>query len=151
MYLAWKDAGLWDVPDNLFHMHLLGTWLFHHGRIKGFTDTLPPDRWMRVRSEDVLNDPRQALPPICRWLGIDSGDAALEAMMHPEKSPYARIGPNNALGGNDPGFLNEPVPHTAVDPTSMELPEDWDVDPWLYLAVVDFAASLGYLHKEPAT
>jgi hypothetical protein len=146
MYNAWKDANLWDVPPELFYQHLLGTWLFHHGRIKRFTDSLPPDRWIRVRSEDVLNSPRDFLPGICRWMGLDAGEDAVEAMLHPEKSPFARLGPKNALGGNDPGFLNEPAPHEAVNPDSLDIPADWTVDPWLHVAVVEFAGSIGYWH-----
>jgi hypothetical protein len=147
MYEAWKNSNLWDVPDELYHQHLLGTWLFQHGRVKTFTESLPPDRWMRVRSEDVLNDPEPNLRRICQWMGVDSGDESVDAMMHPEKSPFARLGPKNALGGNDPKFLNEPVPRQAVDPGSLDLPPDWIVDPWLYVAVVQMAAALGYQHR----
>lgn len=147
MYAAWSPLGLWMIPDELFHLHLLGTWLFHHARVKRFTESLPPDRWIRVRSEDVLNAPREELPRICRWLGIDHGDDAIEAMLHPEKSPYARLGPRNAMGGNDPGFLEAPVPRQAVLPTTLDIPKEWVVDPWLYVSVVEFAATLGYKNE----
>jgi hypothetical protein len=151
MYQAWKPMNLWDVPDDLYYMHLLGTWLFQHGRIRGFTESLPPERWMRVRSEDVLNDPLGTLPRICRWLGLDSGEAAVEAMRHPEKSPYARLGPENALGGNDPGFLQAPKPRRAPLLDSLDLPSEWTVDPWTNVAVVEMAAALGYRHKPTRT
>jgi len=146
MYEAWRNAGLWDISDDMFHLHLLGTWLFHHARIKKFTESLPPDRWMRVRSEDVLNVPYETLPRICKWLGIDGGDQSIEAMLHPEKSPFARIGPRNALGGNDPNFLKEPAPHPALDPPTLDVPPEWIVDPWLHVAVIEFAATIGYRH-----
>jgi hypothetical protein len=144
MHRVWSKADMWDIPDELFHLHVLGTWLFNHARVKRFTTALPPDRWMRVRSEDVLNSPETTLPAICRWLGIDAGPDALEAMMHPERSPFARLGPSNAMGGNDPGFLEQPALHRAEMPTTLELPPDWIVDPWLHVAVVEFAASIGY-------
>jgi hypothetical protein len=149
MYKAWFDQHLWDIPDDRFHLHLLGTWMFHHGRVKRFTAALPPDRWMRVRSEDVLNDPETTLPAICRWLGIDPGPEAVEAMMHPERSPFAKLGPSNALGGNDPKFLGAPVPKRAELPATLDLPEEWVVDPWLHVGLVEFAAGIGYPH-EPA-
>lgn len=147
MYQAWKPMKLWDLPDDLYHLHLLGTWLFHHGRIRSFTAGLPPDRSMQVRSEDVLNSPGQTLPRISRWLGLDSGEAAVEAMQHPEKSPYARLGPENAMGGNDPGFLESPKPRPVVLPGSLDLPPEWKVDPWTHLAVIEMAAALGYQHR----
>lgn len=147
MYGAWFEQHLWDIPDDRFYLHLLGTWMFHHGRVKRFTSVLPPDRWMRVRSEDVLNDPQTTLPAICRWLGIDAGPDAVEAMMHPEHSPYARLGPSNALGGNDPKFLDAPAPKPAELPSSLDVPADWVVDPWLHVGLVEFAATLGYTHE----
>lgn len=146
MHKVWSSPKLWDIPDDRFHLYLLGTWLFNHSRIKRFTSQLPPDRWMRVRSEDVLNKPTEYLPEICRWLGIDTGDAALREMMHPERSPYASLGPSNARGGNDPAFLKSPVPRATELPTTLDLPPDWEVDPWMHLALVEFAASIGYPH-----
>ncbi|MBV9661230.1 MAG: sulfotransferase [Acidimicrobiales bacterium] len=147
MHQARKAMNLWDLPDELYHLHLLGTWLFHHGRIKTFTESLPPSRWMRVRSEDVLNAPEETLPRICRWLGLDCREGAIEAMRHPEKSPYSRLGPPNALGGNDPGFLESPSPRRVSAPASLELPPDWMVDPWTHVSVVEMASSLGYRHE----
>lgn len=146
MFKAWKPMNLWEVPDDLYHLHLLGTWLFHHGRIRTFTAGLPAERWMRVRSEDVLGSPVETLRNICRWLGLDSGEAAVEAMQHPEKSPFARLGPENALGGNDPGFLGSPRPRRVPVPRSLDLPAEWKVDPWTHVAVVEMAAALGYRH-----
>ena len=147
MYEAWHKVGLWDIPDDLYHLHLLGTWMFHHARIKRFTESLPPDRWMRVRSEDVLNTPETVLPQICRWLGVDAGPEALDAMIHPERSPFARMGPKNAMGGNDPGFLRNPEVRRTDDPDSLDIPAEWTVDPWTLVAVIDFAASIGYRHR----
>lgn len=147
MHEAWHGKGFWDIPDDRFHLHVLGTWLFNHGRIKRFTSMLPPDRWIRVRSEDLLNEPAVHLPPICRWLGIDPGPEAVEAMTHPERSPFARIGPSNALGGNDPKFLEAPGVRRAELPTTLDLPPEWPVDPWFHVAVIEFAASIGYRHE----
>jgi hypothetical protein len=144
MHRVWSKADLWEIPEEMFHLHVLGTWLFNHGRVKRFTAALPPDRWMRVRSEDVLNSPETTLPAICRWLGIDAGPEAIEAMLHPERSPFARLGPSNAMGGNDPGFLEQPTVRRADLPATLELPPEWIVDPWLHVSVVEFAASIGY-------
>jgi hypothetical protein len=144
MERAWSGLGFWDIPGELFNFHLLGIWLFTHLRIKRFTDALPPERWLRVRAEDLLATPRALLPEICRWLGVDDGEESVDAMVHPERSPFAHLGPAGAAGGNDPGFLFSPVMRPAQVPDSLQLPAEWTVDPWTYLAVVQLGHELGY-------
>jgi hypothetical protein len=144
MHRAWATSGLWEVPPELFHMYCLGTWLFHHSRIQRFTRQLGVEQWRRVRSEDVLNQPRTVLPDLCRWLEISADDDALEAMLQPQLSPYARFGPTQARGGNDPAFLADPNPRQVVLPDTVTAPADWIVDPWLFVSLVRFADELGY-------
>jgi hypothetical protein len=144
MARAWGGLGFWDVPDELFHLHLLGIWLFSHARIIRLTDSLPPDRWLRIRSEDVLGRPVEVLPELCRWLGVDDGPDAVDMMLHPERSPFARLGPPSGSGGNDPGFLESPHPRAVAAPESVEFPKEWTADPWFLLAVIQMAAALGY-------
>jgi hypothetical protein len=144
MHNAWASAKLWEVGDELLRSLFLGFWLFHHHRVKRFTESLPPARWLRVRSEDVLNDPRPTLTRICVWLGIEHGDEQIESMLHPEHSPFARVGPRGALGGNDPGFLTSPEPRPTRLPQELDLPEDWIVDPWMHVAACELANELGY-------
>ncbi|HTW98852.1 MAG TPA: sulfotransferase [Acidimicrobiales bacterium] len=149
MHRAWASARLWDVPDELLHTQLLGFWLFHHDRVRRFTASLPRDRSLRVRSEDVLNDPRPTLRRICAWLGLRLDGEAIEAMLHPDRSPFARIGPRGALGGNDPGFLADPVPRATHLPERFDPPGEWMLDPWMQVAVVELAAELGYGPSPP--
>ena len=105
---------------------------------------LPPDRVLRVRSEDVLNSPAESLPSICRWLGLDYGDDEIEAMRHPERSPYARTGPQGAAGGWDHDFMLDPSLRRTQLPATLDLPARWNVDPWLELASRRLANRLGY-------
>ncbi len=144
MHRAWSDKGYWRVPPELFHHFCLGVWYYQHARIHRFIASLPPDRGLRVRSEDVLNDPAPALRRICRWIGIESGPEVLEAMRHPERSPYARTGPKGALGGWDAGFMRDPVLRTAEVPTSFDSPAEWILEPWLQLASFELASRFGY-------
>jgi hypothetical protein len=55
-----------------------------------FASTLPDARYLRVRSEDVLNDRRVQLRAIAAWLGVRSDDAAVDAMLNPAASPFAK-------------------------------------------------------------
>ncbi|MCE0505815.1 sulfotransferase [Roseivivax sp. GX 12232] len=85
------------------------TWRRAQDNITRFTATLPPGQCLRVKAEMILSDPPKYLAQICEWLGLSTEPDALEAMMHPENSPYASIGPPSALYGNDPNFLKNPV------------------------------------------
>jgi hypothetical protein len=144
MHRVWSDKGYWRVPPELFHHFCLGVWYYQHSRIDRFLRSLPPDRGFRVRSEDVLNDSAPALQGICRWLGIESDPEALEAMRHPERSPYARTGPKGALGGWDTGFMRDPELRTTELPSSFDFPTDWTLEPWLQLASLELATQFGY-------
>ncbi|QIB35185.1 sulfotransferase family protein [Ancylobacter pratisalsi] len=83
-------------------------WLKPHLAIMNLLDTLPGERWMRIRGEDLLANPRVILARIAGWLGISTSNEAIGAMMHPESSPFARPGPANAPYGNDPAFMDHP-------------------------------------------
>jgi Sulfotransferase family len=146
MYKHWNQLGYWDIDPELFHHFCLGVWFHQHRRIAQLIASLPPDRGLQVRSEDLLNAPRQSLPGICRWLGVDAGPEAIEAMCHPERSPHARLGPPGALGGGDAGFLRDPALRTTALPSSLDLPESWTIDPWQWLAAIDLATRFGYRH-----
>jgi hypothetical protein len=90
---------------------------------------VPEQQKMRIRGEDVMADPREHLGRICRWLGLRDDLEALEDMLHPELSPYACIGPINAMFGNDINFLRDAVfkPHTPKLP-SLRAPLPWRDD-----------------------
>lgn len=94
-----------------------------------FMDRLPVGQGMRIRGEDLLADPDIYFPQICTWLGIRSDADALAAMKHPERSPFARLGPPSARFGNDPNYLNapefrmRPIPEATLDG-----PLDWTPD-----------------------
>jgi len=144
MHRSWHQLGYWEIEPETFHNFCLGVWFFQHQRIHRLLEALPPDRGMQVRSEDMLNTPQDVLPRICKWLGVDVGQEAIDAMCHPERSTHAGLGPSGAVGGGDSGFLRDPVMHTTPLPDSLDLPPEWLVDPWLLVAAMDLAHQLGY-------
>jgi hypothetical protein len=148
MYEAWSRLPWWTVPPHLFHQFCMGAWLFHHERLLRFTDTLPPDQFRRVRAEDVLNHPRREMRSLCLWLGIDASPEAVTAMCHPERSPFAGLGPSDAQWGNDPKFLRAPKMHRAEIPSSLDAPAEWAIDPWVLTATIEMAYRFGYQHEE---
>jgi hypothetical protein len=84
-------------------------WGAPHRRIVDFLAPLPDQQKLRIRGEDLMGDPKTGLRQIAQWLGVSDADDALEAMLHPERSPFACLGPPNAMLGNDPNYLRNPV------------------------------------------
>lgn len=112
---AWSSSA-WDrrtdppTADPQFH------WLDIHERIDRFFATLTRGCYRTVRGEDLLANPRPILKQIAGWLNIDESEAAIEAMLHPELSPFATKGPLNAELGNDPSFLESPALRHFIPP-----------------------------------
>ncbi len=124
--------------------HCARGWYNQHRRILDFRAGLPPGQSLLVRSEDVLNSPETELGRIARWMEVDSGAEAILAMRHPETSPFARPGPSEAVGGNDPRFLHAPVPREAELPETLDRPPGWNVPSEVWTQVEELAVELGY-------
>ena len=124
----------------------IAAWYVAHQRIMRFAGTLVNGRYLRVRAEYVLNDPRTHLAAIARWLGLGDDAPTIDAMTHPEASPFARPGPDGSgvSGGNDPAFLQDPVPRRVHLPATLDAPPGWSELPSVWRSVVDLATQLGY-------
>lgn len=83
-------------------------WRRANANILALSRSLPPGQYMQIKGEMLLSDPKFYLQQICDWVGLDSSAAAIDAMLHPETSPYACLGPPSAPFGNDPNFLFTP-------------------------------------------
>jgi hypothetical protein len=119
-------------------------WYTSHRRVSEVLPEFAAKRSLRVKAEDVLNTPNTELPRIAGWLGVAANDEAVEAMLHPERSPYARVGPVGARGGHDQKFLTDPQVRPVEVPQSTELPSDWAIDPYLRASIRELAAEFGY-------
>lgn len=124
----------------------IAIWVETHCRILHLAEILPKHRYMRVKAEDVLNDTRSQLRSIAAWLGVQTDEAALEAMVHPEASPFANVGPEESgiVGGNDPNFLRDPIPRPAEIIGTLDQPPGWDGNSSLWQMTLDIANRLGY-------
>jgi hypothetical protein len=114
--------------------------------ILNFLHGVPSKQHITVRCEDLMVHPRERLAALCRWLGIRSDDAAVEAMMHPERSPFACFGPVTALCGNDPDFMRAPaLRHHTPNMPSLDGELPWrDDGVGLRPEVVELAQEFGY-------
>jgi len=108
---------------------------------------IPPDRYRRVKGEDLLANPVEGLADICRWLGLRDDEAAMEGMQHPETSPFSCLGPISALFGNDPNFLRNPyfTPSARRAVPELDAPLPWRDDGYgLREEVITLAREFGY-------
>lgn len=121
-------------------------WYENHMRIQAFTDRLPAWQRLRLQGERFLLEPHQHLRMVTAWLGLPCNDTALTEMMHPERSPFARVGPPSARYGNDHGFLQQPEFRPFRDKGEMlDGPLAWRADGCGFLLEVkELAREFGY-------
>ncbi len=83
-------------------------WHRVHRVILEFLSRIPVRQWHQVRAEELVAEPEKHLLELAEWLGIRADSRALEEMKHPERSPFACLGPSNARWGADPKFFRDP-------------------------------------------
>lgn len=125
------------------------TWLKVHSNIVEFIEDLAPGQVVRVKGEALLREPHFYLGQICEWLDIDSSPEAIEAMLHPETSPYANIGPSSAPYGADPNFLENPKLDfdrlARITEASLDGPLEWRPGEEFTQPVRRLALQFGYI------
>lgn len=101
-------------------------WVERHANCISLGTRVPPGQYMSLYGEWFFPDPKRLLRQICEWLDLSTADAALDEMMHPERGPFSRPGPENAKGGNNKGFLENPHLRVGdIKPETLEGPLDW--------------------------
>ena len=135
-----QAAALLRNPESIFYGMLdestdpptldpQAAWYLRHSDVLSFTQRIPEHQRMCVRGEDILSDPEATLANVARWLGLRTDAAAIEPMKHPERSPFACLGPWNARFGGDPKFLRDPVLRLfRTEDPSLEEPVPWRED-----------------------
>jgi hypothetical protein len=121
-------------------------WYRLQRNIIDFLAQVPERQKLRMRGEDVFSDADPSLRTIAAWIGVRTDRAALDAMKHPERSPYARYGPPNARMGNDAFFLEDPTLRLPQRfDLSLEGPLGWrDDDRGFLPSVTALAREFGY-------
>ena len=111
-----------------------------------FLRGIPPKRKMCMLGEEMLNDPNKNLKEICLWLNIRTDQEAIEAMLHPEDSPFACLGPLGANLGNDINFLRAPeLRSEKIKDSSLAGPLPWRKDKeGFHPNVIKLAQKMGY-------
>jgi hypothetical protein len=123
-------------------------WQRAQTNILAFAADLATGQYMRIKGETLLRDPETYLRQICQWLDIDDSPAAIAAMLHPETSVYAGIGPPSAPFGNDPNFLLAPTLDfdrlARISEPPLEGAVDWKLIEPLTPPVMQLARRFGY-------
>jgi hypothetical protein len=121
-------------------------WLRVNARILTFLESVAPEQQMMLRGEDLMADPDRYLREIALWMGLRADEDAIEEMKRPERSPFARLGPRNALLGGDPKFFKEPALRQGQGkPQSLKGKLAWREDGAGFSAEVkELARQLGY-------
>jgi len=123
-----------------------GAWYALNSNVCEFFRRVPEDQKVVVRGEELLAAPGPALRRIAGWMGLGTDDELVEGMRHPERSPYASVGPSSARYGNE----NYPPPSPEsgserVDAYNLEDPISWRSDGQEFLPKVkELALHLGY-------
>jgi hypothetical protein len=136
----------WDLDSGGAKLDPQLAWLESNRRIDKFLAQVPESRWFRLRGEDLLTDADQQLTGLARWLGVSAARSAIADMKHPERGPYAHLGPDGARLGNDPSFLERPELQPARSrPASLDGPLPWRADGAGFLPEVrELAVTYGY-------
>jgi hypothetical protein len=144
-----KHLALWQsasLPERA--AEAASIWCQAHQTITAFSQSLREDQLIRVRAEDLLGQPAMELGRIVRWARIDESEAAIEAMQHPERWPYAAFGPRGARGGGDHIFFGAPYLRPTAGTPKMIPPSEWRLDRNAWQSVRMIAGSLGYDPEE---
>ena len=84
-------------------------WYLSHQRALRALAQLPQSRWVRLRAEDILREPRVWLPRVLSWLGLACDDGILSRMLRTEDWRFSHTEDSRRLFGGDPGFFAAPA------------------------------------------
>jgi hypothetical protein len=99
-------------------------WYLSHLRISRLLAGLAPEQWIRVRAEDLVNEPGAQLPRILNWLGLACTSEIVAGMCQTENWIYASRGHLGLVCG-DPTFLDSPKLRGVMLPEGIRFDPSW--------------------------
>jgi hypothetical protein len=141
------DDAAWD--DRSIRKYCAQLWSHAHRSIMDFTASTMvtasvPGQCLRIRAEDLLLYPDTYLLKIASWLALDGSSDAIEAMKHPEYSPYARAAGTHLRGDTDFKFSKDPRLRAIEPPPAIQIPPEWGLENGLARELARVANTLGY-------
>lgn len=141
---AYAAANLSSRSPVELYRQAVRIWFSVNQRIDRFGSGLFPGQMIRLRAEDILNDPSSTARQFCGWAGLRDDGEAIAAMLHPERSPFAQPGPAHAPGGEHDEFLADPTLRPVPDAGPVVLPAEWGLNRNEERGVIELAHALGY-------
>jgi hypothetical protein len=119
-------------------------WYTGHSRIVRALHGVPQRRWLRVRAEDLIGDPRTWLPRVLDWLDLRCDEAIIDRMLDTRHWEFARWDGHIGYGGADPYFLAAPALRPAQPPGPHLIDPSWEIGHDIAAKVTALARYLGY-------
>ena len=122
-------------------------WLEIEQRIEAFLAEVPRRWQVQLRVEALFAEPQAQLRRLARAVRLSTDRAAVDAMLHPELSPFSRMGPVGANLGDDLQFLKNPRFQASFSSgASLDGPVPWlSKGRGFQPEVIDRARALGYV------
>jgi len=109
-----------EQPDPQVGWYCLNT------NIRTFLGSVQPSRQLLIRGEDLFASPEESLCRIAEWAALRTDDDAIHVMQHPERCPFACLGPDHARYGTDLFLAESPYLHAEkIGPYSLSAPVPW--------------------------
>ena len=112
-----------------------------------FLASVSPEQQCRIAAEEVIGTRGRALEKVALKFGLRADEDAIATVKHPERSPFAMVGPRNAPFGNDPKFLaNSKLRPREREAERLNAPVPWRADGGgLSEHVIELGMEFGYV------
>ncbi|MBT3288509.1 MAG: acyltransferase domain-containing protein [Victivallales bacterium] len=117
-------------------------WTIGHQNIVGLLAGVPAERQHRLRFEDLVRRPEQAMREVCRFLGLEFRGGMILPYEHPERKMVDGVTAQDRMSG-DQKFL---FAHKAIDPAVADAWKQHLASDILGPPARQLAADFGYEH-----
>jgi hypothetical protein len=119
-------------------------WYKGHLRITSRLSQLPPQRWLRIRAEDLVGDPITWLPRVLDWLGLHYDDQVIHQMTQTQNWRFAGTGQSGTLFGGDTKFMHSPALRPVPPLAEATFDPAWGLLDEMVSRMTSLARELGY-------
>jgi Sulfotransferase family len=120
------------------------SWSIGHRNILQALNKVSSERWIRIRSEDLLRDPQNVAARVYDWLDLSYNEEILRELSATERWRFANTGECGTLFGGDAKFMLSPQLRRIEDPGPVKFPSEWMLSAEIRQEVSRLARHLGY-------